>query len=143
MTVRCSHSWAEPAVAETLYARKLAVGPRSQPGVARGVAVFGSPGSTRDASRLDALFERHERLAGWWSEAGHTRRYDPDRLATVEASIDSWHGDSEVAPMLSNEVGTFLGTVLVRVVDRHVGIVVERSRVHRRGQRAGDRRVAA
>lgn len=78
-------------------------------------------GFEQDASRLDTLFERHERLAGWLSEAGHTLRYDPDRLATVEASIDSWHDDSEVAPMLSNEVGTFLGTVLVRVVNRHFG----------------------
>jgi len=90
-------------------------GPRR--GIARGVAVFGSPGVERDASLLGGLFEDHERLAGWLSAAGQTLRYDANGLAVVEASIDSWHGNSDVAPMLANEVGTFLGTVLVKVVD--------------------------
>lgn len=70
----------------------------------------------RDASLLGGLFD-HERLAGWLSEAGQTFRYDANGLASVEASIDSWNGNSDIAPMLANEVGTFLGTVLVKVVD--------------------------
>jgi len=66
-----------PAVAESLHETKnLALGSWPWRGIARGVAVFGSPGIERDAPLLDGLFEDHERLAGWLSAADQTLSYD-------------------------------------------------------------------
>jgi len=81
--------------------------------VARGVAVFGSPGLEPDAATMRSLFGHHERLAEWLSKAGHDLTYDADCLAVVESSIDSWRDNTQISPMLANEVGTFLGTVRV------------------------------
>jgi len=85
--------------------------------VARGVAVFGSPGLEPDAATMRSLFGHHERLAEWLSKAGHDLTYDADCLAVVESSIDSWRDNTQISPMLANEVGTFLGTVVVRVAE--------------------------
>lgn len=85
-------------------------------GMARGVSVFGSPGATQDAAGLSDLLEHHEALAHWLALRGLKLRYDAEGLASVEAAIDAWRGDPEIAPMLGNEVGTYLGAVIVREV---------------------------
>lgn len=49
--------------------------------------------------------------------AGETLRYDVNGLTTVEGLIDLWNADADISPALANEVGTYLGTVLVKEVD--------------------------
>lgn len=96
--------------------------------MARGVAVFGSPGLDPDAATMRSLFGHHERLAEWLSKAGHDLTHDANCLAVVESSIDSWRDNTQIAPMLANEVGTFLGTVVVRVAEgAKLARVAERS----------------
>jgi hypothetical protein len=86
-------------------------------GVARGVAVYGSPG-VGESDRLQSLMVRCEGLRRWSSDHGLVLDDEPESLAKLDECLDSWNSDQshhgEVD--LSNEVGVYLGTVIVKHV---------------------------
>ena len=59
---------------------------------------------------------RRERLAAWLSVQGRSLEETPETLAVVDDLLDGWSTDPEIGPRLVNEVGLFLGCVIVRVV---------------------------
>ena len=85
-------------------------------GVARGVAVFGPHGFVDDAEGLASVLGRRERLAVWLSAEGRSLEETPETLGVVDDLLDGWALDPEIGPRLVNEVGLFLGCVMVRVV---------------------------
>ncbi|MHB2029775.1 MAG: DUF6278 family protein [Acidimicrobiales bacterium] len=87
-------------------------------GVARGVAVFGSPGfDTPD--RLNNLLLPCAQLRQWSNEHGLVLDDEPESLAALDEHLDSWNADAlhHGKVDLSNEVGIYLGTVIVKHVD--------------------------
>jgi hypothetical protein len=78
--------------------------------------VFGPHGFVDDADGLASLLGRRERLAAWLSAQGRSLEETPETLAVVDDLLDGWSTDPEISPRLVNEVGLFLGCVIVRVV---------------------------
>lgn len=85
-------------------------------GTAQGVGVFGSPGFADDLEGLAALLGRHQRLTEWMRAAGLDLQVSASGLQTVDAMIDYWRDDRTIAPALSNDVGVFLGDVLLHEI---------------------------
>ena len=87
-------------------------------GRARGVAVFGSPG-IGDADSSQNLTLTCERFRRWCSEHDFTLDDEPGSLTDLDARLDSWNSDvSHHGKVdLSNEVGIYLGSVIIK----HVG----------------------
>lgn len=83
---------------------------------AEGVVVFGSPGIANDQQALTTLLGRHERLAGWMTTAGLDLEVSSAGLRVVNSLIEEWLEDPTVAPGLINEVGVFLGDVLLHEI---------------------------
>ncbi len=84
--------------------------------VAQGIAVFGPQGFADDADGLATLLGRRERLAAWLAAQGTSLEQTPETLAVVDGLLDGWAVDPEIGPQLGNEVGLYLGCVIVRVV---------------------------
>lgn len=86
-------------------------------GVARGVVVYGSPGFGGSDS-LQELLMRCERLRQWSSDHGLTLDDEPDSLALLDLRLDSWNADPSHHGKvdLSNEVGKYLGSVIIKHV---------------------------
>jgi len=106
-----------PVVGQTLamgWRWRWSRGPKR--GVALGVAVFGPQGFAEDADGLASLLGRRERLAAWLAAQGRSLEETPETLAVVDGLLDGWAVDPEIGPRLGNEVGLFLGCVIVRVV---------------------------
>jgi hypothetical protein len=78
--------------------------------------VFGAQGFVDDADGLASLLGRRERLAAWLTAQGRSLDETPETLAVVDDLLDGWAADPEIGPYLANEVGLFLGCVIVRVV---------------------------
>lgn len=76
------------------------------------MAVFG-PSGFDEPQNLAELLHRHERLASWLAADGRALRHDRDGLTEVDSLLDRWREDLEVGPMVGNEVGTYLGCVVV------------------------------
>jgi hypothetical protein len=87
-------------------------------GIARGVSVFGSPGFDR-VDRLKESFGSCERLRTWSLEHGLALNDDPESLVLLDQRLDSWNSDPSHHEKvdLSNEVGMYLGNVIVKHVD--------------------------
>ena len=85
-------------------------------GTAQGVGVFGAPGFADDPDGLAALLGRHERLTKWMRAAGLDLQVSAYGLQAVDAMIDHWQDDPTIAPALSNDVGVFLGDVLIHEI---------------------------
>ena len=87
-------------------------------GVARGVSVFGSPGFD-NPDRLKELIHSCERLRTWSREHGLALNDDPESLALLDQRLDSWNSDPSHHGKvdLSNEVGAYLGNVIVKHID--------------------------
>ena len=83
---------------------------------AAGVGVFGSAGFEKNPEELTELLSRHERLAERLAADGVVLGYDAEGVALVEDHIDGWRGDPRSAPQLGNEVGLYLGSVIVASV---------------------------
>lgn len=83
---------------------------------AQGVGVFGSPGFADDQQGLADLLGRHDRLADWMSAAGLDLQVSAAGLESVDTMIDTWRDDLTVVPQLANEVGVFLGDVLLHEI---------------------------
>jgi hypothetical protein len=86
-------------------------------GVARGVVVYGSPGF-RDPDRLRDLGLRCDRLRRWASEHDLTLDDEPASLTALDERLDSWNSDPSHHGKvdLANEVGMYLGAVIVKHV---------------------------
>ncbi len=89
---------------------------RRKHGTARGVAVFGTSGFADDSQGLTDLLGRHERLIGWMRAAGLELEVSAAGLQTVDAMVETWRDDPSVAPGLTNDVGIFLGDVMVHEI---------------------------
>lgn len=76
------------------------------------MAVFG-PSGFDEPQNLAELLHRHGRLASWLTADGRALRHDRAGLAEVDSLLDGWRDDPEIGPMLGNEVGTYLGCVVV------------------------------
>jgi hypothetical protein len=84
-------------------------------GLARGIAVFGAPGF-EDPDALENLLSRHDELTTWAASDNLVLTQDPEGLAAIEGLLDHWYADPTIGHKLSNEVGVFLGTVIVKNV---------------------------
>lgn len=85
-------------------------------GTAQGVVVFGSPGFDDDQQGLRTLLGRHQRLTDWMRVAGLELEVSGEGLRVVDSMIEVWVEDPIVAPGLINDVGVFLGDVLVHAI---------------------------
>ena len=83
-------------------------------GVARGTAVYGSPGFD-DPEVLTALMSRCECLRVWSFEHGIELNDAPESLALLDGRLDAWNADASHHGKvdLTNEVGAYLGSVIV------------------------------
>lgn len=79
------------------------------------MAVFG-PSGFDEPQNLAELLHRHERLASWLAADGRALRHDRAGLTEVDSLLDGWRDDREIGPMVGNEVGPYLGCVVVDAV---------------------------
>lgn len=89
------------------------------------MGVFGSPGFTADQKGLADLLSRHDRLINWMAAAGLDLEKSAAGLRAVDAMIDAWRDDPSVAPGLSNEVGLYLGDVMLHEIRGPLACVAE------------------
>ena len=96
--------------------RRRWMGPKH--GVARGVGVYGSPGFD-NSDRLKELIHSCEQLRTWSRDHGLALDDEPESLALLDQRLDSWNSDPSHHGKvdLSNEVGKYLGSVIVNHVD--------------------------
>lgn len=80
--------------------------------MARGVAVWGSPGFARDADALNEHLSRCPALRSWAKVHGLALRGIPEDLHLLDQEIGEQHHDA-VMTALAGEVGLFLGTVII------------------------------
>lgn len=80
------------------------------------MGVFGSPGFTADQKGLADSLSRHDRLINWMAAAGLDLEKSAAGPRAVDAMIDAWRDDPSVAPGLSNEVGLYLGDVMLHEI---------------------------
>lgn len=81
-------------------------------GIARGVAVFGPPGFD-EPDLMARLLAGCQRLRAWASERGVPLDDDPTSLVALDRLLDVAAADPEIGAGLSNDVGLYLGTVIV------------------------------
>jgi hypothetical protein len=96
--------------------RRRWMGPKH--GVPRGTAVFRSAGSNE--TDLPPLFQLScERLKSWSRDDSLTLDDSPESLSLLDKRLDDWNVDPTHYDKvdLSNEVGAYLGTVIVKHVD--------------------------
>jgi hypothetical protein len=86
-------------------------------GVARGVLVYGSPGF-RTKDRLQGLTLHCEGLRRWSNDHNLALDDEPESLAELDGHLDSWNADPSHHGKvdLSNEVGKYLGAVIIKHV---------------------------
>lgn len=89
--------------------------PDPRRGRARGVAAFG-PSGFDDPAALGVLFHEHRHLGGWLAQRGLPLRHERVGLSDVDSLLDQWRDDPEIGPMVTNEVGLFVGCVLADLV---------------------------
>jgi hypothetical protein len=80
--------------------------------VAKGLVVFGNPGF-QDPKKLNELLFAHDDVRRWAVERNVHLSNEPDALATLDGVLDEWAADPNVAPQLANEVGVYLGNMIV------------------------------
>src|SRR5262249_4214338 len=82
-------------------------------GVARGVAVYGSPGLQKDPGRLADLLADCRTLRAWAEEHGCHLDDSPESLSALDEAMDHF-ADQETTNGLANEAGLYLGSLLAR-----------------------------
>lgn len=92
--------------------RRWLPGPKR--GIARGTAAFGP--SSDDPSQLLELLGKCEALRAHASERGIDLDDGPASLVGLDDEVDSWNADPSTGRRLSNEIGCYLGTVIVKQV---------------------------
>ncbi len=95
--------------------RLLRIGPRH--GIARGLAVYGRPG-TRDGSigAATALLQPRE-LTQWLADRNEPHGNTRDALAAIERRLDEAQADEQLSHMLGSEIALLLGQVLIATID--------------------------
>jgi hypothetical protein len=88
--------------------------PGPKHGVARGIAVHGSPGFQRDAERLADLLADCRKLRAWARDHSVDLDDTPGSLAALDEGLSPLTG--ETRRLLETDGGLYLGTVLVRHV---------------------------
>jgi Family of unknown function (DUF6278) len=85
-------------------------------GIARGVAVYGSPRIGAYAELGDELLGAHDLIG--WARDQHSVNLTNDEagLRLLDGHLDEWRLDSFIGPRLTNEAGNFLGSVIVAEV---------------------------
>jgi hypothetical protein len=86
-------------------------------GIARGVAVYGSPGFQKDPGQLADLLAECRKLRTWAQEHDIHLDGSPESLSALDEALDRF-ADQQTTNGLANEAGCYLGTVLVRQDDR-------------------------
>lgn len=90
--------------------RRWLPGPKH--GIARGVAVSGSPGFD-ESEVMGTLLAQCETLRAWASDHGVNLSGDPDTLAVLDQSMAAWAADPRLAARLVTDAGLYVGTVIV------------------------------
>jgi len=80
--------------------------------VAKGLVVFGNPGF-QDPKQLNELLFAHDDVPRWASERDVPLSNEPDCLVTLDGVLDEWAADPKIGPQLANEVGVYLGNMIV------------------------------
>jgi hypothetical protein len=81
-------------------------------GIARGVAVFGSPGFG-ESEVMGTSLAQCEALRAWTSDHGVNLSGEPDTLEVLDQSMDAWATDPRLAARLATDAGLYFGTVIV------------------------------
>jgi hypothetical protein len=84
--------------------------------IAKGIVVFGNPGF-QDPKQLNELLFAHDEVPRWAGERGVQLSNESDALMTLDGALDEWATDSDIGPRLANEVGVYLGNMIVGSVD--------------------------
>ncbi|MBB2890329.1 DUF6278 family protein [Flexivirga oryzae] len=87
--------------------------PGRKHGAARGVGVFG-PSSDVDPAQLVELLGECKALRGWAREHDVVLDDTPGSLLGLDQQLDAWSAEPGIGPRLGNEVGCYLGTVIVK-----------------------------
>ena len=85
-------------------------------GIARGIVVFGSPGF-EDSDRLQELLSGHNEVLHWAAERDLALSDEPEGLSTLDEALDEWTQDPAIGSGIGNEVGLFLGHVIVKNIE--------------------------
>jgi hypothetical protein len=87
---------------------------KGQPGrnVAKALVVFGNPGF-QDPKKLNELLSAHDDIPRWASARHVHLSNEPDALVTLDEVLDEWDEDPTIGPQLANEVGVYLGNMIV------------------------------
>jgi hypothetical protein len=86
--------------------------PGPKHGLARGVAVYSSPGHSPDPGQLGDLLGRCPQLRAWARAHGIALSGVLDDLQLLDQAIDEWGTDPQAAAV-GHEAGLFLGTVII------------------------------
>jgi Family of unknown function (DUF6278) len=81
--------------------------------VAKGLVVFGNPGF-QDPKQLNELLSAHDAVPRWAGERNVQLSNEPDALTTLDDVLDEWAKDPDIGPQLANEVGVYLGNMIVQ-----------------------------
>jgi Family of unknown function (DUF6278) len=87
---------------------------RKRPGTAHGVAAVGS--GEADPEGVAQLLSECELLRAQAEGRGVALDDTADSLEALDQLLPRWRDDPEVLPWLGNDVGLYLGTVIVRTV---------------------------
>lgn len=79
------------------------------------MAVFGTPGFD-DPDAMSSSLARCEALRDWASQRGVALADDAESLSALEDNLDAWSAEPRMCHGLGNEVGLYLGTVIVKHV---------------------------
>jgi hypothetical protein len=81
-------------------------------GTAKGLVVWGNP-AFQDPQKLNELLLAHDDVPIWARERNVRLSNEPDGLVTLDGVLDDWVADASIGPRLANEVGVYLGNMIV------------------------------
>ena len=75
----------------------------------------GTPGFG-DPDRLQELLSAHNEVLRWAAERNLALSDEPEGLSALDGALDKWAMDPVIGHKLGNEVGLYLGNVIVKSV---------------------------
>lgn len=81
-------------------------------GAAKGIVVFGNPGF-QDPKKLNELMSAHDEIPRWANERNLRLSNEPDGLLALDSALSEWAADLVIGHQLDNEVGVYLGNMIV------------------------------
>jgi hypothetical protein len=94
--------------------RRRWLGPKRAP--ARGIAVLGTP-RFEDPDSLQELLSRHDEVLQWAAERNLALSDEPEGLMELDGALDKRAVAPVIGHELGNELGLYLGTVIVKNVE--------------------------